>query len=1290
MKVFITIKLTILALLLAFNVYSQPNPDFDPHGVKLILPSHRMGIDAGDLVTIWDTIKTTPLAYSRSASAFITLNGVNYIYQFGGGVDTQLTMVARYSFADGTWSTNFARIPSGMSGATAITIGTDIYLFGGEFISGLGKTYKYDAVNNIWYAKANMLTPITDAAVINYNDNLIYVIGGGNGLFGTQEPYSNAVQVYNVSFNSYSTATNYPITAGMMGCGIWKDTIICAGGYLTYSSNPLIGKAVDTVFRGIINKNNPSQITWSGSKYPKYPAGPVTRPSSVSIRFANAVGVLFAGGAGNGVNALFNAYYWDFNLLMWRNLPDMMMAKCNSKAVFSGDSVAYMIAGYSNLPTGRNDKITFRKIEGISNSLNDFHLRFPGNNSTVTSVIGSSLPVLFSWDSSGTGAIYKWSFEKNGFQNTRLDTVVVGLNVFKITENDLDKFLASKLNMNQGDSVVGKWYVYAYKGPGAPGTRDSIPSDTLNVTFKRFKPTLSTFNLVTPFDGSKLYTSKSFVYPINFIWTKAASYGTTYKMYYTDSARNKQLVLQSSNSGTDTIFSIQNKILDSLLEKVVNVARGDSSIGKWKVYAYTGNDSLVSAQTFNLTLKRTLNEVAPFTILLPVDSTVISVSNFTTLNFYWTTSAIGATYKWQFSTNATFTSVVNLPSNNSGYDTALTVQTSDLIQLLGITAGGTVTGFWRAYAYKGTDSLPTTNKFFIKFTSQGDQQLVQKFPMSESFPPPNWNLQYTGTSRWEKSTYTSPFPLPYDTTTTGCAKYDFFSSPTGTQQALITNIFYPTRGEPGSGTAIKFDTLMFDYAHAYFGEANIDSLLIFSSSSDNGPITDTLIFLASNPNFNNIKSLSTVTYQNGPYTPSASDWRTKKVGLPTGTRRIKFVAKSGWGNNLYIDNIRVRDKSPEVVGITTGTAHTEIFRWYASNVPGSVYFLQITTVSDTNFLTGFKSGPLTAPVGGTGTYTTTPSDINLIAYTSYQFRMKTFNAADSSTWSAVSTFKRDSISILKQSFADTLFPPIPWAVSINGDTIPPLATYWSRAIVGGNPLTNTAAKFDFWNAPYGKLRSLISNSFLGRYVQQSTNDTVYFDIAHAYKNSVNIDTLFIYASTNYGTSWSTNPIRTLVSSQIFNDSTLSTTTSTTEFTPSLASHWKTLKFTISVPVNKIKFVCLSTNGNNMYITNLRLGSDPNGGLLTLNEPPTKYALNFNYPNPFNPTTTISYAIPKTSLTKLIIYDILGREITKLVNEVKNPGIYSVTFNATSYASGVYFYRLESGDFVDVKKMLLIK
>jgi hypothetical protein len=90
------------------------------------------------------------------------------------------------------------------------------------------------------------------------------------------------------------------------------------------------------------------------------------------------------------------------------------------------------------------------------------------------------------------------------------------------------------------------------------------------------------------------------------------------------------------------------------------------------------------------------------------------------------------------------------------------------------------------------------------------------------------------------------------------------------------------------------------------------------------------------------------------------------------------------------------------------------------------------------------------------------------------------------------------------------------------------------------------------------------------------------------------------------------------------------------------------------------------------------------------EIPKVFSLAQNYPNPFNPVTSIKYSVPKQSMVKLVIYDIIGREVAVLVNDVKNPGNYNVSFDASNYASGVYFYRMESGDFTDVKKMVLIK
>ncbi|KER09177.1 MAG: hypothetical protein HY22_13285 [[Candidatus Thermochlorobacteriaceae] bacterium GBChlB] len=88
--------------------------------------------------------------------------------------------------------------------------------------------------------------------------------------------------------------------------------------------------------------------------------------------------------------------------------------------------------------------------------------------------------------------------------------------------------------------------------------------------------------------------------------------------------------------------------------------------------------------------------------------------------------------------------------------------------------------------------------------------------------------------------------------------------------------------------------------------------------------------------------------------------------------------------------------------------------------------------------------------------------------------------------------------------------------------------------------------------------------------------------------------------------------------------------------------------------------------------------------------PTEYRLFQNYPNPFNPTTTIRYNLPASGFVSLKVYDVLGREVSSLVNERQTAGSYESRFNAANLPSGMYFYRLQSGTFTETRKMLLVK
>jgi hypothetical protein len=119
------------------------------------------------------------------------------------------------------------------------------------------------------------------------------------------------------------------------------------------------------------------------------------------------------------------------------------------------------------------------------------------------------------------------------------------------------------------------------------------------------------------------------------------------------------------------------------------------------------------------------------------------------------------------------------------------------------------------------------------------------------------------------------------------------------------------------------------------------------------------------------------------------------------------------------------------------------------------------------------------------------------------------------------------------------------------------------------------------------------------------------------------------------------------------------------------------------------FIDLGNDGtidDTIFVKNQATNIEDEGSLIS----PDSYNLAQNYPNPFNPATIIQYSIPKRSNVSLKVYDILGNEVANLVNEEKNRGIYQVTFNATGLASGIYFYMLQAGSFVETKKMILMK
>ncbi len=118
-----------------------------------------------------------------------------------------------------------------------------------------------------------------------------------------------------------------------------------------------------------------------------------------------------------------------------------------------------------------------------------------------------------------------------------------------------------------------------------------------------------------------------------------------------------------------------------------------------------------------------------------------------------------------------------------------------------------------------------------------------------------------------------------------------------------------------------------------------------------------------------------------------------------------------------------------------------------------------------------------------------------------------------------------------------------------------------------------------------------------------------------------------------------------------------------------------------------KFWSYDESNNTINIYNLiSVGVEENNLLNTVED----YSLSQNYPNPFNPSTMINFEIPKQSNVILKVYDVLGNEVSALVDEEKSAGSYQVNFDASALSNGVYFYHLQAGDFVQTRKMILLK
>ncbi|MEP0860861.1 MAG: T9SS type A sorting domain-containing protein [Ignavibacterium sp.] len=157
---------------------------------------------------------------------------------------------------------------------------------------------------------------------------------------------------------------------------------------------------------------------------------------------------------------------------------------------------------------------------------------------------------------------------------------------------------------------------------------------------------------------------------------------------------------------------------------------------------------------------------------------------------------------------------------------------------------------------------------------------------------------------------------------------------------------------------------------------------------------------------------------------------------------------------------------------------------------------------------------------------------------------------------------------------------------------------------------------------------------------------------------------------------------------------------TNNFTPQIGDVFPFLSYQsrsgefsqVNFPANVIGYIQYLSNGARIVIDSTTSvdEEDLDQPDSEKNKIPTTYELAQNYPNPFNPTTVISWQSPVSSHQTLKVYDVLGNQVATLVDEFREAGMFEITFRASNLSSGIYFYKLQAGDFVQTKKMILLK
>ncbi len=329
---------------------------------------------ASNEIPLWSTGSEIPISVRAGNSASYSKNGEGYLFIVSGrnSADVIIKTVQKYRVSTNTWDT-VAPHPTGLLGGAAAILGDSLYVVGGVINppgSGINTVAKYNITQNTWSNAANFPAGIVDAKAVSYQDSIIYVAGGLSGLSSAELVY-----MYNAKSNQWRAATPFPSATrrNFGGFAITGDTLVYMCGTSAFGSSQYF----DSVYVGVINQSNRSEITWTrGANFPGQSR------TFFDAHSWGSRGIIMTGGStDNTFNTNSNeCYTFSPGANLWQRLPDKPTSWLTGQSgtVNTGNNIWKLIcaSGYASSYLSQNEILSDTLFPiGLQHNNNNFPTR---------------------------------------------------------------------------------------------------------------------------------------------------------------------------------------------------------------------------------------------------------------------------------------------------------------------------------------------------------------------------------------------------------------------------------------------------------------------------------------------------------------------------------------------------------------------------------------------------------------------------------------------------------------------------------------------------------------------------------------------------------------------------------------------------------------------------------------------------------------------------------------------------------------------------------------------------